>query len=160
MVVTSLASAYFRKMKEMTKFYGARRSAVSAICASFGFLLLTAIVALGINVNNASAGELVMFEQSACEWCEVWEEEVGGVYHKTPEGQAFPVRRVDIHETRPRDLLHVKGVVYTPTFVLMQEGEEVGRILGYSSNDFFWGQLGQLIEKARGMKSFTKQARR
>ena len=32
------------------------------------------------------AAELVMFESEACEWCEVWDEEIGVAYSKTSEG--------------------------------------------------------------------------
>ncbi len=36
---------------------------------------------------------------------------------------------------------------YIPTFVLIDEGKEVGRIEGYPGEDFFWGMLGKLLEK-------------
>ena len=38
--------------------------------------------------------------------------------------------------------------VFTPTFILLQNGVEVDRIEGYASEDFFWGLLGQALEKA------------
>ena len=64
-------------------------------------------------------------------WCEVWDAEIGTVYHKTEEGRAAPLRRVYIDEPRPAGLEALQGVVYTPTFVLLDAGREVGRILGY-----------------------------
>ena len=42
----------------------------------------------------ARSAELVMFEQSFCEWCEVWEDEVGVIYSKTNEGKKVPIRRL------------------------------------------------------------------
>lgn len=93
--------------------------------------------------------ELVMFEQEACEWCEAWNEEISGVYPKTKEGKAAPLRRVDIFDPRPADLKKVRRINFTPTFVLMDHGEEVGRIQGYPGEDFFWGMLEQLITKAQ-----------
>ena len=56
-----------------------------------------------------------------------------------------PLRRVDIHATRPRDLEAIGGVVYTPTFVLFDGCREVGRIVGYPGEDFFWGLLDGLL---------------
>ena len=55
---------------------------------------------------------------------------------------AAPLRRVDIDDPRPTDLLAVRGVAYTPTFVLLNEGAEVGRILSYGGEEHFWGLLG------------------
>lgn len=95
----------------------------------------------------AGAAELVMFESDVCEWCEKWNNEIGGIYDKTEEAQLAPLRRVDIHGPVPDDLSHIPAVHYTPTFVLMQDGEEVGRILGYPGEDFFWGLLAEELAK-------------
>lgn len=100
--------------------------------------------------DGAAPLELVMFEQTYCEWCERWDEEIGVVYARTEEGRAAPLRRVDIHADRPEDLEDVEGVVFTPTFVLMEDGTELGRIAGYPGEDFFWPMLGQLLEKRAG----------
>jgi hypothetical protein len=35
----------------------------------------------------------------------------------------------------------------TPTFVLVHEGEEVGRLRGYPGDEFFWGLLGGMLER-------------
>jgi protein-disulfide isomerase len=97
--------------------------------------------------GNAQAAELVMFEAQGCSWCEIWDAEIGAVYHKTEEGRAAPLRRVDIDEPRPPGLEALRGVVYTPTFVLLDAGREVGRILGYPGEGHFWSLLGELIER-------------
>ncbi|HRY04077.1 MAG TPA: hypothetical protein P5256_13175, partial [Beijerinckiaceae bacterium] len=52
----------------------------------------------------------------------------------------------------PADLAAVKAVVYTPTFVLVEDGREVGRIEGYQDNAFFYGYLDRLLEKAEQAK--------
>ena len=111
-----------------------------------GGLVLAAVLAL--LPRPVPGAELVMFESSLCEWCETWHEEVGGVYGKTPEGAAAPLRRVDIDEPRPDALRHIRGIVYTPTFVLMARGREVGRITGYPGESHFWGLLEQLIGRS------------
>lgn len=98
----------------------------------------------------AAAAELVLFEAVDCVWCEAWEEEIGAIYPKTPEAQVAPLRRVDIHGRRPVDLAAVRGVMFTPTFVLMEDGKEVGRIVGYGGEDFFWGLLGMEMNKLIG----------
>ena len=92
------------------------------------------------------AAELVMFETRTCSWCARWHAEVGVVYAKTAEGKRAPLRRVDLDRARPADLRDLTAVVYTPTFVLMEHGNEAGRILGYPGEDHFWGLLGTLLE--------------
>ena len=91
--------------------------------------------------------ELVMFDQIACKWCRMWDEQVGVVYHQTTEGKRAPLRRVDIRARMPGELQSLKSVVYTPTFVLLENGVEVGRIEGYPGEDSFWGLLEQLLGK-------------
>lgn len=92
------------------------------------------------------AAELVMVEEQGCHWCEQWKEEIGVVYHKTDEGRAAPLRPVDIHDL-PADLTLHSRPQFTPTFILVENGEEVGRIEGYPGEDFFWPLLARLIEK-------------
>ena len=107
-------------------------------------------LALVIFVGGATAArsvELVMFEQPFCAWCEVWEDEVGILYSKTAEGKRIPIRKVDIHDDRPADLRDIKPVIFTPTFVLIHNGAEIGRILGYPGEDHFWGLLNQILER-------------
>ncbi|MGI9485295.1 MAG: transcriptional regulator [Geminicoccaceae bacterium] len=109
------------------------------------------LVAIGLITTvsaPADAAELLMFESDDCVWCETWNEEIGPIYPKTTEGRRAPLRRVDIHGTRPDDLRDIQGVRFTPTFVLTDDhGREVGRINGYPGEDFFWGLLSELIAK-------------
>ena len=98
-------------------------------------------------VRPAAAAELIMFEQQGCEWCEAWHKEIGPIYPKTLESHAAPLRRVSLEESMPADLVHVRGVHYTPTFVLMENGNEVGRILGYPGEEFFWSLLAMELGK-------------
>ena len=95
----------------------------------------------------AQATELLMFESDFCPFCEKWNEELGEVYAKTTEGKRAPLRRVDNDLRWPDDLGDVRPIRYTPTFVLVDDGAEVGRITGYHQEDFFWGLLGELIEE-------------
>ncbi len=97
----------------------------------------------------AVAAELVMFGSPYCPWCEAWESEVGAIYPKTAEGRLAPLRRVDIDQPRPPELAEIDRVVFTPTFVLLVEGREVGRILGYPGEAHFWGLLGSLLRKVK-----------
>jgi hypothetical protein len=109
-----------------------------------------AFIALFMLVGASSAGqaaELVMFRQAMCEWCEVWDDEVGVVYNKTREGQQAPIRQIDIHVERPANLKAIKPVIFTPTFVLFENDIEIGRIQGYPGEAFFWDLLSQMLKE-------------
>lgn len=97
--------------------------------------------------TGAGAAELVMFEAVGCSWCEAWDRDVGAIYDRTAEARIAPLRRVDLNAPRPADLAEIGGIVYTPTFVLVEDGREVGRILGYPGEAHFWGLLGVELQK-------------
>ena len=104
--------------------------------------------------SNATSVQLVMMEQDACEWCERWHSEIGSTYPKTDEGKKAPLRIVNIHDDWPEDLKDVRKAHFTPTFVLVSNGEEIGRLRGYTGDEFFWFLLGEMLEK---LPSETKQ---
>jgi hypothetical protein len=122
----------------------------------FGRLRL--VVAAGIvllgaaALDAARAAELVMFERAGCPWCQRWNREIAPIYPKTAEGQRVPLRKVDLDRGIPPDLVLHDPVRYTPTFVLMENGREVGRLIGYIDDAAFWGLLAKLLTKIEGSK--------
>jgi len=90
-----------------------------------------------------------MGDEVGCFWCQKWTDEIGPIYPKTTEGQTAPLIRQDIHTPLPEGVTLARALVFTPTFVLLNDGVEVGRIEGYPGEDFFWGLLAQMIEKAQ-----------
>ena len=99
--------------------------------------LLVVLFAINVMATSTHSAELIMFEQAGCDWCERWHEDIGVIYHKTIEGKTAPLRPIDIHEKLPDDLRNLKPGRFTPTFVLVNDGAEVGRIRGYPGEDFF-----------------------
>ena len=95
----------------------------------------------------AQAAELVMFEQKGCVWCQKFDREIALAYDKTSEGKRAPLRRHDIAQPVPPDLGFIRRERFTPVFVLVEEGREIGRIRGYPGDTFFWGLLASLIER-------------
>lgn len=89
-----------------------------------------------------------MLERPGCVWCQRWDVEVGSVYARTDEGQAAPLMRHRIQAPLPENVVLQHGTRLTPTFVLLREGVEVGRIEGYPGEQFFYGFLQNLIERA------------
>ncbi len=112
----------------------------------FGTLVLTCID--GISAFAADKLQLIMFERAGCPWCAKWDAEVGPVYEKTWEGKRAPIRRLSMYPPYPPALSFIKDIVYSPTFVLIRGKSEIGRIVGYPGEAFFYVNLSQLLEKA------------
>lgn len=108
---------------------------------------LMLVLAAGLAAPAAEAAELVMFESAGCPYCARWNREIAPIYPKTDEGKRAPLRRVDIAAPRPADLAGIANIVYTPTFVLIDEGREIGRIVGYGGDEIFWSLLTELVAK-------------
>ena len=94
----------------------------------------------------ALAADLVMVEQHGCHWCAQWNKEIAHIYPKTDEGKRAPLRRVDLRDL-PKDITFKSRPVFTPTFVLVENGQELGRIEGYGGDEFFWFLLARLIDQ-------------
>lgn len=105
-----------------------------------------AAVIIGLAALPALAAELIMVEQDGCIYCAKWDKEIAHIYPKTAEGQAAPLRRVDLRDL-PADITFTSRPVFTPTFVLVEDGQEVGRMEGYAGDEFFWFLLKRLLDE-------------
>lgn len=109
------------------------------------FLIAAALAGLP-GFDGGRAAELVMVEQPGCSYCEAWHDQVAPEYPKTAEGRFAPLVRVQLREGAPEGVTFDRPAVFTPTFILVEDGEELARIEGYPGEDFFWGLLGRMLE--------------
>lgn len=91
---------------------------------------------------------LVMVEEQGCLWCDRWNNEIGPIYPKTNIGKAAPIRRIDKNAPRPTDMTFSAPLRFTPTFILMIDGVEASRLEGYPGEDFFWGLIEKMLQRA------------
>ena len=120
---------------------------LSTIASRLAFAGMLVLMFSIFCAKSVRAAELLMFEDRGCPWCERWRKEVGVAYPKTAEGQRAPLRRLELRQARESSLQLAAPVTVYPTFVLVENGREVGRITGYPGADFFWGLLGELLAK-------------
>jgi hypothetical protein len=108
---------------------------------------LGALFAVVVLASAAHAAELFMYRRAGCPWCATWDREIGPIYPKTDIGRRLPLRMVDLDRGNAPAVRTRSPVRYTPTFVLVENGEEFGRIEGYPGDAFFWGLLEQLFDQ-------------
>lgn len=103
-------------------------------------LILAAILAVGLARATLADMALVMVEQDGCIYCSRWHDEVGEIYPQTEFAERAPLQVVDIDDL-PGDLTLEGRVVFTPTFLLVVDDEEIARVEGYAGDDLFWMRM-------------------
>ena len=116
----------------------------SRFAIRIGCLALAGLCAAVLMAGAASAAELVMFRRDGCVWCAKWDREIGPIYPKTEFDKRAPLRLVNLDHDADPPIAHAP-IHYTPTFVLVEDGKEVGRIEGYPGDMFFWPRLESLL---------------
>jgi hypothetical protein len=108
-------------------------------------LVLALLLAL-MSGQAALGAELIMARRAGCSWCLAWDREIGPIYAKAEVGKRVPLRFVDLDREKLGIILK-QPVIYTPTFVLAEDGREVARIEGYAGEHFFWPMLEKLVRE-------------
>nr|WP_227444558.1 thioredoxin family protein [Cognatishimia sp. F0-27] len=90
---------------------------------------------------------LVMVDQPGCSYCIAWEDEIGPAYPNTAEGRFAPLLKADLRDGPPDGVTYDRRVSFTPTFILVEDGQEIARMEGYVGQDFFWPVYASLLSK-------------
>lgn len=96
------------------------------------------------------AAELLYVADPACPPCALFERQVGAVYARTDEARRAPLRALAFGKPFPADYADIAAPRVAPTFVLVDEGRELGRFEGYSAEELFWMNLSVLMRALDG----------
>lgn len=132
---------------------------MSRAVAFFSRVALIGAACIIFTLAQAQAAQLVMFEQAGCPWCQKFDSEIAPAYAKSEDGLRAPLRHVDIDRALPPDLAFVQVERFTPVFVLVDKGREIGRIRGYGGEEMFWTQLYMLMQKLDAAGTSGERAR-
>jgi len=110
-------------------------------------VLLLALLLVTRPANDPFPWAWVIAWYALAKILETFDREIAPIYPKTAEGRRAPLRRVNIDHPVPSDLAFVEVERLAPVFVLVHNGQEIGRIRGYPGEDHFWGLLGALMKK-------------
>ena len=95
----------------------------------------------------AADSRLIMVTSDYCPSCQAWELDVGKVYDKSPYAITLPLTRVEIGSKMPGGVTFQKPVIGTPTFLIIYNGQEIGRQNGYIDAEMFWWWLSEYTAK-------------
>ena len=111
-------------------------------------LLVWALVSRGAHPEQAV---LVYVHSSTCGACAQFDREVGAIYHKTEESARLPLLRISLEAWQDDQHDHLDCVATpvssTPTFVQIQDCQEIDRVMGYSDEDLFWLALRRMVNR-------------
>jgi len=96
----------------------------------------------------AVAAELVFVEVKSCIYCMRFNKQVAPTYQASEIGKRIPLRRVNLQQRWPADLSEVDRPPYTPVFILVENGREIGRFNGYVGARQFDTNLKRLLRKS------------
>ncbi|WP_323036792.1 hypothetical protein [Pararhodobacter sp.] len=118
--------------------------------------VVVALILSGLSAMPGFAQEfrLLMIEQVGCYVCEAFNRDIAPIYEASPEGEVAPLIHADLRGPLPDGVtLHSRPFV-TPTFILLdQNGTEIGRLLGFPGEDFFWPYINEMFATARAATS-------
>lgn len=91
---------------------------------------------------------LVVMEAPGCDYCEIFRRDVLPAYEASERAKDMPVRFVDINDAAA-DALGLEGPVdVVPTFVVLKDNKEIGRIPGYTGPEYFFHHINYLLTSA------------
>lgn len=90
-----------------------------------------------------SAVQLLVVEAKGCAYCDVFREVVAPRYLASPRSARVPLRYVDVNDI---DALGLEApVTVVPTFLVLREKREIGRLAGYFGTENFFRVLDRLL---------------
>lgn len=122
----------------------------SRLLSRRAILLGAAVAALPGAVGAAppAGWRLMMVESPACHHCRAWHAQIGPGYGASRAGRAAPIIHVDVDGPYPDGLALDRRPWITPTFVLLSDGFERGRVEGYVGARHFYPVLEAMMQKA------------
>ncbi len=102
---------------------------------------LTLIIAMLLTSAAYAESYLVMFTSDHCGFCQAWERDIGENWPETNASKSLTLIRQDLYKPLPEQLSFLKPAKVTPTFVIIKDGKEVNRILGYNGPDIWWWNI-------------------
>ena len=89
--------------------------------------------------------ELIVLEIEACDICNLVRQRIQPLYEKTSHARNVPMRYIDITRRDEMQLGLTSRVDTLPTIVLMRDGQEIKRFVGYMGHENFLQVVGHAL---------------
>jgi thioredoxin-related protein len=97
---------------------------------------------------TASNLQLVIMEAPGCTYCGIFRRDVLPSYEASKRAKELPVRFLDVNDQAASDLDLQTPVDIVPTFIVIKDKKEVGRIPGYVGPENFYHAINHLMSTA------------
>jgi hypothetical protein len=98
-----------------------------------------------LTLAPAAVAELVVIEARDCPMCQLFRDEIAPLYRATARAERAPLRFIDIAHTDIDALGLASPVQIIPTVILMREGAEIDRLVGYTGPEIFMRAVGVML---------------
>jgi thioredoxin-related protein len=107
----------------------------------------------GINPDAAvphSIGnvQLIVMEADGCIYCKLFRRDVLPSYETSERGKDMPVRFLDVNDVPKTGIELQSPIDILPTFVIVKDNREVGRIPGYMGPEDFFHSINYLLSSS------------
>jgi thioredoxin-related protein len=109
------------------------------------FVIALSMALATLSMSPAAAAELVYVELKSCVYCMRFNRQMARAYRTSEIGRQIPLRPVNLNRRWPADLKNVDRPPYTPVFILVEDGREIGRFNGYTGPSQFNRELKRLL---------------
>lgn len=90
--------------------------------------------------------QLVVLEVPGCIYCGVFRRQLLPRYEASKQGKDIPVRFVDLNDPELGEIGLTQPIGVVPTFVLLENNTEIGRIPGYVSHRDFFKAIDHILD--------------
>ena len=108
---------------------------------------------------STRAAELLYFFSSSCGYCRAFDTEVAAIYPRTDAAALAPMRRIEVNPDTMQPLREnvLFEVTTVPTFVMLEDGGEIARFEGYSSDELFWMSMERMLNLLESYRHASRE---
>lgn len=121
------------------------RVAVAAIALALTLPLSQAARDLSSNPPSAPSAELIVIEVDGCIYCRVFRRDILPAWLASPHSRNVPIRFVDYNGPGASGLPVSGPVKIVPTFIMIKDDREIGRIPGYIGRTEFFRAVTHML---------------
>jgi thioredoxin-related protein len=124
--------------------------------------IVLALVLLALPPSSGNAGidpdapvphlgnmQLVVMEADGCIYCNIFRRDVLPSYEASERGKDLPVRFIDVNDVETARIELQSPIDILPTFVVIKDNREIGRIPGYVGPEDFFHSINYLLSSAQ-----------